>query len=73
MATLNINKIGIHNKSGSLPLSLKKTCSIEQYYRHCSGTVMIFEKVNFILYVSCNNEIKLILTLKFTLAKVIFK
>ena len=33
----------------------------------------IFNKINFILCVSCNNEKKLKVTLKFTLAKVTFK
>ena len=39
-------------------------CLIEQCYRHCSE--YIFEKVNFILSVSCNNEN---VTLQFPLTK----
>ena len=46
----------------------KKTCLIEQYYRHYFGTA-ILKKINFILFVGCNNAKKLKVTLKFTLVK----
>ena len=47
----------------------EKTCLIEQFYRHCPGTPIFLQTVNFILSVSCNNENKLKVTLQFPLAK----
>ena len=47
MATSNLNKMIIYNKKkitkNNDPLvatALKKTCLIEQFYRHCSGTAI---------------------------------
>ena len=69
MATSNINKMTTLNKKTKhvITTAFKKTCLIEQCYR-----AIFLEKVNFILSVSCNNENKLKMTLKFTLAKFIF-
>ena len=47
--------------------ALKKTCLFRQYYRHCSNTAIFFKKLTLLI---CNNEKKLKVTLKFTLAKV---
>ena len=58
--TSNINKMSKRNKmrSMALPLRLKRTCLVEQYYRHCCC-------------LDCNYEKKLNVTLKLTLDKVI--
>ena len=57
-------------QSISLPLRYKKTCLIQQFYWHCSDAniFFVFEKVNFILLLRCNNKNKLKVILKFTLA-----
>ena len=58
-------------RSLSLPLCLKNLFNwavLSTLLRHCH----ILEEVNFILSLDCNNEKKLKVTLKFTLAKVTF-
>ena len=69
-ATSNLNKMMIYNKKKKKHLVAttlkKKACLMEQFYRHCSGTAIFFEEVNFILSVSYNNEIKLKVTLPFS-------
>ena len=43
MATSNINKVSVHNKKTMLDVAsaFKKSCSIERFYRQCSGTAII--------------------------------
>ena len=77
MTTLNLNKMIIYNKRkiNTKPFVAsalkKKTCLIEQFYRHCFGAAIFSKKVNFIILVSisCNNENKLKVTIQFPLAK----
>ena len=52
--------------------AFKITCLIDQCYQHCSGTAIFLKNVNFILSAGCNNEMKLKMTLKLSLAKYIF-
>ena len=65
MATSNLNKMITYNKKNCV----KKTCLIEQFYQNCSGTVIFFKKVNFILSVGYNNENKLKAAFQLLLAK----
>ena len=61
--------MSIYENKAKPALSYKKSCLIEQCYRHCSATAIYFFKVNFILSISCNNSSNLKVTLQFPLAK----
>ena len=43
----------------------------KNYYSHCSDAAILFEKVDFILSLGCNNEKKLKVTLKWSLKRVL--
>ena len=67
MATSYVNEMSKHEAPCCYCVKL------EQCYRHYSGTAVCLKKVNFILSANFNNENKLKVNLKFTLAKRTFK